>query len=89
MASTIQLKVIRQTGHCEMGHKAGDEIMCTESGIEGRICIHALYSLLPKVFALMYDANFFWLENPDVSTHACPDAENPVVFELMRIKEKD
>jgi uncharacterized repeat protein (TIGR04076 family) len=87
MAYTIQLKVIRQQGHCELQHKVGDVITCTESGVEGRICFHALYSFVPKVFAMMYDANFSWLEDPDVTTHACPDADNPVVFEVRRMKE--
>ena len=89
MAYTIELEVIRQKGHCELGHKVGDVIICTEEGVEGRICFHALYSVVPKVFAMMYDANFHWLENPDVTTHACPDADNPVVFELRRFKKSD
>lgn len=86
MAHQIILKVIAQSGHCELAHQVGDEIICTENGIEGRICIHALYSILPKVFAVMYDAQFPWMADPDVSTHACPDAENPVVFEVRRIR---
>jgi len=77
--------VIRQKGHCEMGHRVGDVVTCTEAGVEGRICFHALYSIVPKVFAMMYDAKFPWLEDPDVTTHACPDADNPVVFEVKRI----
>ncbi len=86
MAFKIQVKIIRQTGHCAIGHSIGDEIVFTESGVHGKICIHALYSLIPKVFAMMHDAEFPWLDDPDVSTHACPDAENPVVFEVRRIR---
>ena len=67
-----------------MGHKVGDEITITEEGVQGKICIHALYSFLPKVFAMMYDSRFPWLEDPDLSTSACPDACNPVVFEISR-----
>jgi len=41
---------------------------------------------MPKVFAMRFGADFSWLtENKDVSTHACPDAFNPVVFEICRI----
>jgi uncharacterized repeat protein (TIGR04076 family) len=55
--------------------------------IQGRICISALYSFMPKVFAMRYGADFPWLkDNKDVSTHACPDAFNPVVFEIRRIR---
>lgn len=84
MPNTIKAKVISQTGTCGLGHAVGDEIIFKEDGVEGKICIHALYSFLPKVFAMMYDANFPWLDNPDVSTSACPDAKNPVVFEISR-----
>ena len=45
-------------------------------------------SFMPKVFALRYGADFPWLkENKDVSSHACPDANNPVVFEIRRIRD--
>ncbi len=75
-------------GTCSLGHKVGDEVKFTESGVEGKICIHALYSMLPAVFAMMYDAQFPWLkENPDKKTHACPDAYNPLIFEIERIRE--
>jgi len=55
--------------------------------VQGRICLSALYSFLPKVFAMRYGATFPWLSDPDVATHACPDARNPVVFEIRRIRE--
>jgi uncharacterized repeat protein (TIGR04076 family) len=84
MANTVTAKVISQKGSCGIGHKEGDEIIFTEEGVKGKICIHALYSFLPKVFAMMYDSQFPWLDDPDVSTSACPDAYNPVVFEISR-----
>ena len=37
--------------------------------------------------AMLFDAKFPWLQNPDVKTHACPDAANPVVFEIAKIRE--
>ena len=82
----VKAKVISQEGTCGLGHKVGDVVTFTEHGVEGKICIHALYAILPKVFAMMYDANFPWLENPDVSTSACPDANNPLIFEISRKK---
>jgi uncharacterized repeat protein (TIGR04076 family) len=43
---------------------------------------------MPKVFAMMYNAEFPWAEaHPDTLTHPCPDAANPVVFELSRARE--
>jgi uncharacterized repeat protein (TIGR04076 family) len=33
----------------------------------------------------MFGGRLPWSEDPDAVTVACPDAENPVVFELRRI----
>ncbi len=82
----ITVKVISQKGTCGLGHKVGDTISFSENEVDGRLCIHAMYAILPKIFAMMYDARFPWLEDPDVSTSACPDAVNPVVFEISRKK---
>jgi len=86
MTNIVTAKVISQKGSCGIGHKVGDEIIFTEDGVKGKICIHALYSFLPKVFAMMFDSQFPWLDDPDVSTSACPDAYNPVIFEISRKK---
>lgn len=84
----IRAKVMSVKGTCGLGHKVGDVVKFTEAGVEGKVCIHALYSMLPAVFAMMYEAKFPWLENPEKKTHACPDAVNPVVFEIARIREE-
>jgi uncharacterized repeat protein (TIGR04076 family) len=81
---TVVARVVRQEGHCAAGHEVGDEVSLDGLTVQGKICIHALYSLLPKVFAMMYGAEFPWLADKDVATHACPDARNPVVFEIRR-----
>jgi uncharacterized repeat protein (TIGR04076 family) len=84
----VTAKVLSKKGTCGF-HEVGDKVKFTESGVEGKICIHALYSMLPAVFAMMFEAQFPWLrENPDKKTHACPDAYNPVVFEIERVREK-
>jgi uncharacterized repeat protein (TIGR04076 family) len=83
----IEVKVASIKGTCGAGHKVGDIARVTEQGVEGKICIHALYSMLPAVFAMMFGARFPWLSDPDKKTHACPDAANPVVFEITRVWE--
>ncbi len=85
----VIVTVLSQTGHCGAGYQPGDKVSFCGYDIEGKLCIHALYSLLPKVFAMKYGATFPWLDDPDVTTHACPDATNPVVFELRRIPKKE
>jgi uncharacterized repeat protein (TIGR04076 family) len=79
----IVVKVIKQEGHCGAGHQVGDEVIFDGMTVQGKMCIHAMYSLLPKVFAMRYGAQFPWLQDPDVATHAW----NPVVFEVRRIRE--
>jgi uncharacterized repeat protein (TIGR04076 family) len=78
-------RVLSQKGTCGLGHKVGDTVRFTEAGVQGKICIHALYSMLPAVFAMLFEARFPWLQDPDTKTHACPDAYNPVVFEISRV----
>ncbi len=80
----VKAKVTSVKGECGLGHKVGDVVTFTETGVQGHICVHALYSLVPKVFAMMYNAEFPWAKDPDLLTHPCPDAVNPVVFELRR-----
>jgi uncharacterized repeat protein (TIGR04076 family) len=86
--TAVEAKVKSIKGTCSLGHEVGDIVKFTEIGVEGKICIHALYSMIPGVFAMMFEAQFPWLEDPDKKTHACPDAFNPVVFEIKRIREK-
>jgi len=84
----VEVKVISQQGTCQFGHQVGDVVVFDGETIQGRICLSALYSFLPKVFALRYGADFPWLkDNKDVSTHACPDAYNPVVLEIRRKRD--
>ena len=80
---SVKAEVIK--GSCSL-HKIGDAAEFTESGVKGKICIHALYSMMPAVFAMLYDAQFPWLEDKDTKTHACPDANNPVVFKISKIR---
>ena len=81
----VVARVVEQGGHCAAGHQVGDQVTFDGLTVRGKVCIHALYSFLPKVFAMRYGAQFPWLDDPDVATHACPDAKNPVVFEIRRV----
>ena len=56
----VRVKVVSVKGECGLGHKAGDVVRFTESGVEGHICVHALYCMMPKVFAMMFNAEFPW-----------------------------
>jgi uncharacterized repeat protein (TIGR04076 family) len=82
----VELRVIEQRGACGFGHKVGDVIVFDGRKVDGEICFHALYSVIPKVFAMMYGVEFPWAEDKDVASHPCPDAYNPVIFEVRRVK---
>ncbi|MGY5852081.1 MAG: TIGR04076 family protein [Candidatus Thorarchaeota archaeon] len=82
----ILCKVVSQEGNCAAGHCVGDEVLFTGDEVKGKVCISALYSMIPKVYAMMYNARFPWLKDQCSAKHACPDGFNPVIFELNRVK---
>ena len=80
-----KVTVISQKGHCAAGHKVGDQ---WELGIkvpEG-LCGFAVHSLLHIAEVLQFGGSFPWEADPDVAKVACPDADNPVVFEIRRLR---
>lgn len=83
----IEVTVVHQEGKCIQNLKKWDKCIISEKGVEGDICIHALYSLLPKAFAMLYGADFPWIEEKGIAYHACPDPINPVHFRLKVVKE--
>jgi uncharacterized repeat protein (TIGR04076 family) len=85
----IEVTVKSQKGVCVFGHKVGDKIVFDGKSVKGNICYSALMVLLPKVYAMLYGVEFPWAKDKDkdVIFNACPDAENPVVFEIRRIRK--
>jgi uncharacterized repeat protein (TIGR04076 family) len=86
--STVKVMVKSQRGKCAFGHKVGDKIVFDGRSVKGDVCYSALMVLLPKVYAMRYDASFPWAREKDAIYNACPDGENPVVFEIRRVREK-
>jgi len=81
--SKVVAKVISQKGMCEAEHKVGDEFIMAED-IPPNLCSWAFHSLFPFVQVLRFGGSFPWEKDASKATVACPDAENPVVFELRR-----
>jgi uncharacterized repeat protein (TIGR04076 family) len=71
-------------GDCAAGQQVGDSATFDGMNFQGRLCIHSLASMMSKLFAMQQGITFGWLTDPDVATHACPDAANPVVYEIRR-----
>lgn len=82
----VSIRVVSQKGTCANEHKVGDHWLVEGKTPQG-MCLSAFHSLLPNLRVLMFDGSFPWADDPDVDTCACPDAENPVVFELRRLRE--
>ena len=85
-AYDMKITVVSQQGHCRAEHKVGDQWTVTGKTPEG-ICLAAFNTLYPNLRAMQYGASFPWGADPDTSFAACPDAKNPVVFELKRLKK--
>lgn len=83
--SEVIAKVISQKGTCQAGHKVGDEFTIGQTTSPG-MCSWAFHTLFPFAEVLQFGGSFPWEKDPDKAMVACPDAANPVVFELRRVK---
>jgi len=81
----VEITVVSQKGKCGSGHKVGDKWLI-KSHTPGGICLSAYPIMAGAIDVLKYGGAFPWSQNPDVTQAVCPDPENPVVFELKRVK---
>ncbi|MBI4181238.1 MAG: TIGR04076 family protein [Chloroflexi bacterium] len=82
----VMVRVVSQNGNCGAGHKVGDEWLIKGKTPEG-MCLSAFNALYPSARVLMLGGTFPWEAASDVTTVACPDAANPVVFEVKRLRQ--
>jgi uncharacterized repeat protein (TIGR04076 family) len=80
----IRIARILEKGECPFGHKVGDEFIYPED--RGRICASAMHSIFPAIRVLQFGGSFPWEGDPDRAVVCCPDARNPVVFDLKRVE---
>ena len=83
---TIIARVVSQKGRCEAGHKVGDEFSVSPVKTPEGVCPWAFYTLFPFAEALQFGGSFPWEKDRNKAKVACPDADNPVVFELRRVE---
>lgn len=79
---SIRITKILESGECPGGHKVGEEFTYPED--RGEICASAMHVMFPAVRVLQFGGSFPWSDDPDGAVLCCPDAKNPVVFELKR-----
>lgn len=80
----IIVTVVSQKGSCAAGHGVGDKIVYDGLNLEGYLCPSAFAVLYRYMYAMRFGAKFTFgnIERSSIRI-ACPDADNPVVFELM------
>jgi len=81
--SDVIAEVISQKGICTCGHKVGDKFTIAQQTIPN-LCSWAFHSLFPFAEVLQFGGSFPWEKDGNKATVACPDPDNPVVFELRR-----
>jgi uncharacterized repeat protein (TIGR04076 family) len=81
----IIARVISQKGKCEAGHKVGDEFLIDPLNTPAGMCPWAFYIIFLFAEPLQFGATFPWEKDPSKARVACPDADNPVIFELRRV----
>jgi len=81
--SNVIAKVVSQKGTCEAQHKVGDEFIIGEK-TPPNFCSWAFCSIFPFAQVLQFGGSFPWEKDRNKTIVACPDPDNPVVFELRR-----
>ena len=81
----VVAKVISQKGECSAGHRVGNEFVVGQVTPEG-MCSWAFCALFQFATVLQSGCSFPWETEEGKATVACPDPENPVVFELRRLE---
>ena len=91
--SKVVMKIISQKGICGAKHQVGQEFDLSEDFVVGKsgdpktICSGLFYAIYPNYRVLRFGGSLPWEQDPEVAHVACPDADNPVVIQLKRIRE--
>jgi len=83
----VHVEITSIKGKCPLGHMIADKWLVEGGRTPGGICAAAWNAIFPYVRVLSAGGAFDWAKDKDVMSFACPDAENPVVFELRRLKD--
>lgn len=83
--SKLTAVVVSQKGTCSAGHKVGDRFVIGQKTPDG-LCSWAFSVLFPFAEVLEFGGSFPWEKDPNRARVACPDPDNPVVFEIRRSK---
>lgn len=83
----VIVTVVSQKGACSAGHKVGDQVVYEGLYLRGYLCPSAFAGLYRYMYAMRFGVKFpFGDMEKGTIRIACPDADNPVVFELRTEK---
>lgn len=68
MPFDVEVTVTEVKKKCAFGYKVGDKILFNGKKIKGNVCFSALMTVLPKVYAMLYGAEFPWAKIETPST---------------------
>jgi len=80
----VRITVASQQGKCAAGHKVGDTWLVEENLTPGGVCLGAFNAIAPNMRVMRFGGQFPWSQDKDATVVACPDGENPVIFEVRR-----
>lgn len=83
----LEIEVVKRTGHCSVDHKVGDTFRVKSYKTPEGICLSAFHALWPPARTLLLGGEHPWEKEKDVTTVACPDPDNPVVFRIRRVRK--
>lgn len=81
----VIVKVISQKGICHAEQKIGDEWVIGTTTPKG-ICFAAFCAMSHSLNVLMFGGAYPSDADPDVHEVTCRDVNNPVVYELRRLR---
>ena len=83
----VLVEVISQQGVCVTGHRTGDKWVIQNKTVDG-LCAAAFVGMYGCLFALNNGALLSWANTDGTSVEiACPDRDNPVVFQLTMLPD--
>ncbi len=84
----VRITIISKQGVCDVGHEVGESWVVDVKTPTG-ICCEAFHTLWSAITVFRVGASHPWDKEEGVAYMACPDPNNPVVFEVRRLDHED
>ncbi len=87
MAVKFVVKVTGLKGHCNAGHKIGDQFEVSKY-VSSDLCGAAYHSIYPYIVSMEFGGMAPWqIEKDVIGALACPDGYNQLTMEIVRVTE--